>query len=68
MGKKKVLLIMLGEKWKSNFRVKAAGACAVALPTSGKASVLEDGEEADFHTPEVLKQKWALYIFENVSL
>lgn len=56
------------EKWKSIFRVKAAGAWAVALPTSWESSVLEDGEQADFHTSEVLKQKWALWGLENASL
>lgn len=38
--------------------------CQQAGKTAGK----DRGEEADFHTPKVLKQKWALYIFENASL
>lgn len=58
---------MLGEKWKSIFRVTAAGAWAVALPTSWEASVLEVGEEADFHTLQVWKRKRALWVCEKAS-
>ena len=58
---------MLGEKWKSIFRVTAAGAWAVALPTSWEASVLEVGEEADFHTSQVWKRKRALWVCEKAS-
>ena len=58
---------MLGEEWKSIFRVTAAGAWAVALPTSWEASVLEVGEEADFHTFQVRKRKRALWVCEKSS-
>ena len=58
---------MLREKWKSIFIVTAAGAWAVALPTSWEASALEDGEEAGFHTSQVWKRKWALWVFEKAS-
>lgn len=58
---------MLREKWKSIFRVTAAGAWAVALPTSWEASVLEVGEEADFHTSQVWKRKQALWVCEKAS-